>query len=766
MPMVPNLESGSVQEEPLPGRPYPRLSDDASAADFGGGIARGLEEVGSAGAGEQATLKRQNDQLRVVDANTQLEAAKTQLLYGQDGKGGAFSLHGMNAMNMPQTLLPQYDQAAQKISAGLTPDQQRVFAQHIAIGKGELDTQLNRYEYEESKRLADTVYKSAAEQTVTNASLGYRDPDTLMKSRLDLKALVQMQGDREGWDQPTRDTMQAGLLDKMHQSVIDSMLADGNTSTAKQYLTDNRSEMDPKRYLQMQNIVDEKQKAQVVDTTASGIVSAYGLGTDTGERALAGLDKMGLDDKTKDAVIRQVESGREALLYQRAQANDKQLTAIHTALATGSPPADAQSQIDTLYQKGALSQSQHIAMLDGLTRANNRTDTEADQRAFATNAFNNETKLDPKDKNAKDAVNVLFGDMTKTSPVGTPGYTNAAVAIVMKTGVIPPDAVSLSRALLSGGTPQQQAQSAQMLDRLQKANPTAYQFAVEDKETKAVAYSINAMIGAGTDPTTAAGIQAENAKLDKTARESLDRQWTQTNNFKPGADHLALESKAIQDGLKGDANYGSSTPKPPAAMAAEFNDLAHEYFYHTGGNLQQAQALALNDLKGTWGISQVNGSPQLTKYAPEHMFPGLTPDIIRADIAKTLGYSSAAATPVKAQSFAGKGGSALTVSEAGSKDEGSISVSNAGSVNDIRLAESTDTATSGGKRWALEKKDEFGAWDVIRDKDGMPRSYTLPDAPKPKAPENTPADLDKLRGEQVERKEVIERAQMREDKAV
>ena len=28
-------------------------------------------------------------------------------------------------------------------------------------------------------------------------------------------------------------------------------------------------------------------------------------------------------------------------------------------------------------------------------------------------------------------------------------------------------------------------------------------------------------------------------------------------------------------------------------MAAEFNDLTHEYFGHTGGNLQQAQQLAL-----------------------------------------------------------------------------------------------------------------------------------------------------------------------------
>lgn len=235
MPMVPNLESPQVQQEPLPGRAIPRVDDNVSAASFGAPLAQGLEAVGAAGAEEEAKLKTQNDQLRVIDANTQLEAAKTQMLYGQDGKGGAFSLHGMAAINMPSTILPEYDKVAQGITANLTPDQQRLFHGHIELGRNELNTSLNRYEYEESNRLADAVYTNGAKQSISNATVGWRDPDTIMKSRLDLKGLVQMQGDREGWNGDQRAENLSKLQAEMHFNVVDRMLADGSPNAALGY---------------------------------------------------------------------------------------------------------------------------------------------------------------------------------------------------------------------------------------------------------------------------------------------------------------------------------------------------------------------------------------------------------------------------------------------------------------------------------------------------------------------------------------------------
>lgn len=235
MPIVPVLETPSVQEEPLPGRAIPRIDDNVSAASFGAGIAAGGEAVGAAGAEQEAKVKSQNDQLRVVDANTQLEAARTAMLYGPDGKGGAFSLHGTDAMDMPNRILPQFDQVAGNISSSLTPDQQRLFKGHVDANKNALNTELNRYEYEESNRLANQVYTNGTKQTISNATVGWRDPAQIGKARQDLTALVQMQGDREGWGKDERTQALDKALAEMHFNVVDRQLADGKPQAALAY---------------------------------------------------------------------------------------------------------------------------------------------------------------------------------------------------------------------------------------------------------------------------------------------------------------------------------------------------------------------------------------------------------------------------------------------------------------------------------------------------------------------------------------------------
>lgn len=247
MPTVPNLEQPSVQQEALPGRPNPRIDDSVDPAAYGAPIAAGLEQISSAISQEDYKQKVQNDNLRVIDANTQLEAGRNALLYGQQGKdgtrqGGAFSLHGLDAINLPAKLGPAYQQMAQGISQTLTPDQQQIFHTHVAAGGNELNLQLNRYEYEESNRLANQVYTNAASQAVESASVGWRDPVVVGKSRADIKALVQLQGDREGWPQAEKDQQTQKLLAEMHYSVVDRMLADGNPQAALAYFVGSKAE--------------------------------------------------------------------------------------------------------------------------------------------------------------------------------------------------------------------------------------------------------------------------------------------------------------------------------------------------------------------------------------------------------------------------------------------------------------------------------------------------------------------------------------------
>lgn len=269
MPTVPTLEQPSVGAEPLPGRPFPRLSDEVSPAAFGTPVARGLEDISGVMSSEQARQKIQNDNVRVIDANTQLEAGRNAMLYGQVGQdgtrqGGAFSLHGTDAINLPAKLLPEYQKLAEKISSGLTPDQQRLFHGHVAAGSNELNLQLNRYEYQESNRLADEVYSNGVNQAIQSGALGYRDPFAIGRARADIKALVQLQADREGWTPAIRDQETLKAMGHLHAEVVASMLATGKLQTAQTYITQHLGELDPKDSESLQRRIFATEEHQLV----------------------------------------------------------------------------------------------------------------------------------------------------------------------------------------------------------------------------------------------------------------------------------------------------------------------------------------------------------------------------------------------------------------------------------------------------------------------------------------------------------------------
>lgn len=245
MPQIPYDAIPSVEAQPLPGRPYPHVDTDVNATSFGSGLAAGIEDVGAAGASAEAKIKEQNDHLRVIDANTQLEAAMNSMQYGTvqpDGtrSGGAFSLHGAAALNLPATLMPEYEKAAAQVNSTLTPDQQRLFAPHMANARQQLNLQLNRHEYEESNRLAQETFTNSVSQSVENASVGWRDPMALGKARLDIKGAMDIQADRQGWSADEKNVQTNKALAEMHFNVVDRMLSDGQPNAALKYFQDVR----------------------------------------------------------------------------------------------------------------------------------------------------------------------------------------------------------------------------------------------------------------------------------------------------------------------------------------------------------------------------------------------------------------------------------------------------------------------------------------------------------------------------------------------
>jgi hypothetical protein len=699
MPTVPMLEAPDVAQEPLPGRAYPRFDENVPDAAYGGPVAEGLQNVSQAATQVDAQFKAQHDQLRVIDANTQLEAGLAALQYGkpdQNGtmQGGAFSLHGTDAMNLPAKFIPEYQKMADSISSTLTPDQQALFKPHIAAGQAKLNVELNRYEYQESDRLANQIFTSGTDQAVASAATGWRDPLAIGKARLDLKALVSMQGDKEGWDPATREVQTRAALARLDGGVIDSMLAAGNSKGAQSYFESARDEIAQFNPKVAEEIQKNIQAGRVTDT-ANSVLSAYKSNLDSGARALLAVQKSDLPPEQQAQVIGLVERGRSE--YAQAQAQDPhnraQLTALHDSIASGTVTPQAAGTVDALWRRGALTDDQRTTMRDEVLRAQKKGNADQEAVDYVRSALADGRPLDPKED--KNAVDTYFR-RTTPDPAGSTGYNNSAVSLTSKTGVVPDSAVSYIRASLVGGQPAEKAKAAQLAASLQRSNPAAYLEGI-DKETRSLASTINDAVAAGASPESAVAMATEAAKRSETQQEFLKKQWDDLvprgqswENYDRHAiardlkNDPAWQIPGILHGIARTVTFGSDVPRIPDAMAADYQTILRDNFMnHTGGNLPQAHQNAMNDLKGVWGLTEVNGKREPMKYAPELMFPGLTADDIRADMAKK-GYGAA------------------------------------------HLVESIETGSSGGKVWNLQEPDKFGAWTTVRDENNMPVRYQLP----------------------------------------
>jgi hypothetical protein len=132
----------------------------------------------------------------------------------------------------------------------------------------------------------------------------------------------------------------------------------------------------------------------------------------------------------------------------------------------------------------------------------------------------------------------------------------------------------------------------------------------------------------------------------------------------------------------------------PALLQGQFDELTRSYYNETGGNLGQARQLAAQDVRRTWGVSEVNGQREIMQYAPESMFPGLTVDAVRNDLAATVQANGAAFQDVDPSK--------------------------------VHLTATDRTARTGGLDWGLMMPDQFGAYEPVVGKDGNPLVYRLP----------------------------------------
>jgi hypothetical protein len=143
----------------------------------------------------------------------------------------------------------------------------------------------------------------------------------------------------------------------------------------------------------------------------------------------------------------------------------------------------------------------------------------------------------------------------------------------------------------------------------------------------------------------------------------------------------------LKDAFTREVNWGfdKKPPEIPAAVRAEHDSLTRQ-FYNDSGDLKTARELATAQAKARWGVTEVNGTPEFTRYPIEQTY-GFPPEFIRNDLSAQLrGVTDRPA----------------------------------------RLVQNRNTNSTRGLEWGVEVQAEDGAWDVLRGPDNRAARYILP----------------------------------------
>jgi hypothetical protein len=456
---------------------------------------------------------------------------------------------------------------------------------------------------------------------------------------------------------------------------------------------------------QQRTAVQAYARAQLVHSQATTISQVYANeGFGAGDQALAALEQaQGLPADVRNDVLAKTNALVQQLRTQRRQQYAPQLSQLEENIASGKAGDEDRGAAWELYQHGALDPGQLAGTLSAIDRSELKASQDNVALDAVAKAYTMSTPLDPKDSGARQAADQYF--TTKLAAgvqPGTPGYANAAVQMARHTGIVPDSAISWARANLTSGDPQVAAQGADLIARLEAGNPRALGFALDDR-TKAMADSISQAVKAGTPAPIAVQNARQLAQISPAQMTELKQQWAAT---KPATTQAGALTNLLKSDPEFKPGFFSDLPQVPTAMQGEFDTATQRYFDLTGGNIEQARQLAMQDLKRVWGVSDVNGKREILPYAPEVMFPGLTSADVRQDLA-----SSVAANAQAVRRYDPETGNLVQAAAA---------------PDSIRLVPTDRTARTNGMEWQLGAPDQYGAMDVLRGTDGNPLIYRLP----------------------------------------
>lgn len=430
----------------------------------------------------------------------------------------------------------------------------------------------------------------------------------------------------------------------------------------------------------------QQMDGQKIDNSLQPILQAMRTNVEAADKLEAKPDP-NLTFEQNVARTQEYEKERELFVRSQTQANVDQLGAVHQQLANGEYGPQVEGRLHGLYKAGALSEEGLFSAMAESLR-NQRAGIEHDANLKMIDDIvhgQQQGPLDPKNPDQAKAVDEYFQEHVALSgKVSDQQYAIGAAEVFRQTGILPASVQSRIRIGLMSGDAVRAASAAALAAKIQGVNPQADAF-VSNPKLAAISASINDNLKAGMTPQSAYSLAYATVNVSPEVRKIRDQNYGKQLQAQ-GPNALALQ-RALDSATPGPFSH---SPPAPIAMQAEFDKLTREYFDATG-DLGKAREIATTQLRQNWGVSTVNGSPELMKHPiPENMVPTVRADI--AASAKDAGYS--------------------------------------GDPSAIHVVPNSNTDASGGHIWSIVHVDpQTGLNDVLLDHQNRPLQYTLPAGP-------------------------------------
>lgn len=232
-----------------------------------------------------------------------------------------------------------------------------------------------------------------------------------------------------------------------------------------------------------------------------------------------------------------------------------------------------------------------------------------------SSAITSGVPLDYKNTDDKKAVNKVFDSRTGEWSMADPAQQQAAVDFSTQTGVVPEKVISKIRTAVYAGNPEAARAGVDLLNRLITDNPAL----TEQFSDKDVAYAT------GVDRLQRAGVPIEEAlsiQKEWLTRPIQERKKEVMSGYQ-GSDFNDEVTQRVDNFI--DANFDnswfSSQPEASQAMKADYSVVYEKYLTLTG-NPDDAAVLTNKKINNKWGVTYINGEPEMMAYPPEKMLAG------------------------------------------------------------------------------------------------------------------------------------------------